>query len=224
MEKKYWLFIILMCFFIWSLISPLMLYAKVPSPRKNISIEPRWGYFFWDSAKAETEISGKKYEIIGGFKFNLELFRQFLQIGIGSGYMRANEKNYFIYNIPIEASLNLRFKFSPQQFIIPYIGGGADYSYFKQKNVRFEQDPNGAEKPGTVHINRKGYHMNAGFQFLLNRLSPKASKQFDEKFGVNATYLTFEARYTDLTNFDDLKSYETDMSGWFYYMGLLFEF
>jgi hypothetical protein len=223
MKKKYRIFIFFIWFLICPLIFPLMSYAQTPSRRKNISLEARWGYYVFDTPKVETSVFGRKYEIMGGVKVNLELFRQFLQLGIGVGYMRGGEPNYFIYNIPIEASGNLRFKFSPQQFIVPYIGGGADYSYFKQKGRFAPEDPNDPE-PAIIHINRKGYHVNAGFQILLNRLNPKASENFDKKFGINATYLTFEARYTDLTNFDDLESHETDMSGWFYYMGLLFEF
>ena len=196
-----------------------------PSIRKNFSFEARWGYYFLDTTKVKESVFKRDYEIIGGMKANLELFRQFLQVGLGLGYMRGNEPNYYYYNIPIEVSINIRFKFSPQQFIVPYIGGGGDYSYFKQKG-EFIPDPNDPE-PVTIHINRKGYHANAGFQFLLNRLSPKASREFDKKFGINATYLTFEARYTDLKWVDDFRAMEpdeTDMSGWFYYMGLLFEF
>jgi hypothetical protein len=175
-----------------------------------------------DSSVFEESVFGRKYGIIGGMKVNLELPKQFLQIGIGAGYMRENEPLYYLYNIPLEATINIRLKFSPEQVIVPYIGGGADYSYFKQYDTH--QDPNDPITTLSLHNHRSGYHMNAGFQLFLNRLSPKAAQQFDRKFGVNATYLTFEARYTDLTNFDSLKVNETDLSGWFYYMGLLFEF
>ncbi|MGA1839849.1 MAG: hypothetical protein ACMUIU_04405 [bacterium] len=222
MKKRYPFFIFFMSFLIYILICPLISYAEAPSPRKNISLETRWGYYVLDTPKIKDSVFRRNYEIIGGLKINREIFRQFLQVGLGVGYMRGNEPEYYYYNIPFEASVNIRFKFSPQQFIVPYIGGGADYSYFKQKG-EFRPDPNNPE-PGSIHVNRKGYHVNAGFQFFLNRLSPDASERFDNKYGVNATYLTFEARYADLKEFDDLKPNETDMSGWFYYMGLLFEF
>ncbi|MGA1865404.1 MAG: hypothetical protein ACMUHX_10105 [bacterium] len=222
MKKRYRFFIFFMLFFICPLICTSISYAGAPSPRKNISIETRWGYYVLDTPKIKDSVFKRDYEIIGGLKINREIFRQFLQVGLGVGYMRGNEPDYYYYNIPFEASVNIRLKFSSRQFIVPYIGGGADYSYFKQKG-EFLQDPNNPE-PGTIHLNRKGYHVNAGFQFSLNSLSPDSAARFDHKFGVNATYLTFEARYADLNNFDDLKPYETDMSGWFYYMGLLFEF
>lgn len=171
-----------------------------------------------DTSKFEGEVFGRKYGIMGGVKINLEFPKQFLQIGIGTGYMRENEPFYYLYNIPLEASMNIRLRFSADQLIVPYFGGGFDYSYFKQKG-EFIPDPNNPE-PGIIHLNRTGYHVNAGFQILLNRFGTESAKRFDQKFGVNATYLTFEARYTDLT----YKANETDLSGWFYYMGLLFEF
>lgn len=200
---------------------PLLGYAHSPSPRRNVSVETRWGYYVFDSSKFEESIFGRKYGITGAAKVNLDLFREYLQVGLGIGYMREHEPKYYLYNIPIEASVNFRLKSSPQQFVVPYIGGGLDYSYFKQKG-RFIPDPNNPE-PGAIHVNRTGYHVNAGFQFLLNILDPEVAGSFDKKFGVNATYLTLEARYTDLKNFGSLGTKE-DHSGWFYYMGLLFEF
>ncbi len=220
MKKAYKHLFSISVILIFILIFPLVSHAQ-NSPRRNFSVETRWGYYVMDSSQWKNSKYGREYAIIGGIKVNLELFRQILQIGIGTGYMREHEPNYFIYNIPVEASVNIRLKFSQNQFIVPYIGCGVDYSYFKERRRSILEN-----KPTTIilHNNRKGYHMNAGFQFLLNRFESGSAKRFDEKFGVNATYLTLEARYSDLKNFDKLEEDETDVSGWFYYMGLLFEF
>ena len=214
-----WIVLMVICMFT----GPIFSHAASPSPKHNISIEPRWGYYVMDTSKFEESAFGRRYGILGGLKVNLEFPKQFLQIGVGGGYMREHEPNYILYNLPVEASLNLRFKFSPDQFIVPYIGGGVDYSYFKQ-NARF-LDPNATTpSESRLHNHRSGYHMNAGFQILLNRLSPIAAQEFDGKFGVNASYMTFEVRYSDLSNFGTLKETETDLSGWFYYIGFLMEF
>jgi len=214
-----WIVLTLICL----LTCPKLCHAASPSPRRNISVEPRWGYYVMDTSKLEESVFGRRYGILGGMKVNLEFPKQFLQIGVGGAYMREHEPNYILYNLPVEASLNIRFKFSPDQFIVPYIGGGVDYSYFKQ-NARY-LDPNATiPSESRLHNHRSGYHMNAGLQFLLNRLSPDSAMDFDAKFGVNASYLTFEVRYTDLSNFGTLKETETDLSGWFYYIGFLMEF
>ncbi|MGA1790056.1 MAG: hypothetical protein ACMUIM_01100 [bacterium] len=222
MRKNYRLF----SWFVWVLfcllIFPLLSHALTQSPRQNVSFEARWGYYVMDTSKFEESVFGRRYGIIGGAKINLEFPKQFLQIGIGTGYMREHEPFYTLSNIPVEASLNIRLRFSPDQLIVPYIGGGGDYAFFKQ-NAMF-LDPNGLPASSSLKNHRSGYHVNAGFQILLNRFGTESASRFDQKFGVNATYLTFEARYSDLTNFDRIKANETDLSGWFYYMGLLFEF
>lgn len=193
------------------------------SRRRNISIEPKWGYYVFDTSKWGTERGyGGRYSILGAIKTNLEFFHQIIQLGGGIGFLREDKPHYFLYNIPIELSLNLRFKFTSEQLIVPYLGGGVDYSYFKEKSrYRDNQD---IIRISIIHVNRKGYHMNAGVQLLLDRFDNQSARRFDEKFGINATYLTIEARYTDLTDFGDLESEKTDVSGWFYTMGLLFEF
>ncbi|MGA1844735.1 MAG: hypothetical protein ACMUIS_09265 [bacterium] len=205
------------------LVLPSRALALPPSPRQNISLETRGGYYVMDTSRFEESVFGRKYGIIGGMKVNMEFPKQFLQVGVGAGYMREHEPFYYLYNIPLELSVNARLRFSPDQFIVPYVGGGVDYSYFKQRATY--TDPNTDEiLESALHNHRSGFHANAGFQVLLNRIGPDSAERFDEKFGVNATYLTFEVRYTDLTNFDSIKEDETDLSGWFYYVGLLFEF
>lgn len=222
MKKNYWIFPCLSLILVFVFAFPIISFARY-SPRRNISIEPRWGYYVMDTSKWKERVYGRKYGIIGGLKTNMEFFHQVLQLGIGIGYMRENEPRYYIYNIPLEATINIRLKFSPQQLIVPYVGAGMDYSYFKEKGR--DLDPNSGEIITVIrHNNRSGYHINAGLQLLLNRFDENMGLRFDEKFGVNATYLTLEARYSDLTNFDKLKASETDASGWFYYMGILFEF
>lgn len=212
----WWLSLLLLISFIHPKVS-----NAFDSPRRNISLETKWGYYIMDSSKWEDRIYSRKYAILGGIKTNLELLRQVLQLGIGVGYMREHEPRYYIYNIPLEATLNIRLKFSPNQFIVPYFGGGGDYSYFKEKGRDLIS---GVQTTVIRHNNRKGYHLNIGLQFLLNQLAKTEAGLFDQKFGVNATYLALEARYADLTNFDTLKANETDVSGWIFSMGLLFEF
>ncbi|MBN2372258.1 hypothetical protein JXL19_00520 [bacterium] len=220
MKNGFRLFLCVILILIYIFVSPLASFAS--SPRRNISVEPRWGYYVFDTSMWKDRVYSRKYAITGGMKVNLELFRQILQLGVGAGYMREHEPYYYIYNIPVEASLNIRLKFSQQQLIVPYIGGGFDYSYFKEKGRGL--DPSGQPMTRIFHNNRKGYHLNAGLQFLLNRFSSSDAERFDEKFGVNATYLTFEARHTDLTESEKPEYSNEDLSGWFYYMGILFEF
>lgn len=193
------------------------------SKRRNFSIESKWGYYVMDNSKWESERGyGGKYTILGAMKFNLDIFRQVIQLGAGIGYFREDKPNYYLYNLPIEASLNIRFKFSTEQLIVPYIGGGIDYSYFKEKSKYL--DDLSEPTVSIIHVSRNGYHINAGIQLLLDDFDPTYAKRFDEKYGVNSTYLTFEARYTDLTNFSKLAADKTDVSGWLYTMGFLFEF
>jgi len=208
---------------LFTLMLPSRAFSLPPSPRQNISFETRAGYYVPDTSRFEESVFGRKYGIMGGVKLNVEFPKQFLQVGVGAGYMREHEPFYYLYNIPLEFSVNVRLRFSPDQFIVPYIGGGVDYSYFKHRSTY--EDPNTKEiLESAVHNHCSGFHANAGFQVLLNRIAPGSAEQFDEKFGVNATYLTFEVRYADLTNIPGFKEDEIDMSCWFYYAGLLFEF
>jgi len=110
--------------------------------------------------------------------------------------------------IPVELELVYRFDFLNEQALVPVVGGGGDWFYYKQKN-EFSDDAEG---------NKSGYHATAGLGILLDRLDP-SSKLALKEYGIENVFLELEARWAWMQTNDGF-----DFSGTGYSAGLLFEF
>ncbi|MGA1868713.1 MAG: hypothetical protein ACMUJM_09195 [bacterium] len=215
--RKYYCVIILIMLF------PVTVCAK--SKTHDMAIEPKWGWYFPDHRTWWQEGSAqRRYSFFGGLEAKYE-FLNSTEVSLGVNYLReswerTNEDDpnaittlyNYIYMLPVDISLNYKLRYADKQFLVPYGGIGFDYIYCKER-----QEP-------TVRFHRYGYHLTLGGQLMLNYFIPdeESDLDLDEKFGINAAYLFFEGRYTNVDNFGNLDGH--DISGYFYSMGILLEF
>lgn len=102
------------------------------------------------------------------------------------------------------------FRYSQEQWVVPYLGGGLDLWGFREKT---EKDP----IEGYIY----GYHYLAGLRILLDWLEPKAAYRLYQDQGIKNTYLVLEARTCTI---DDFSTRKLNLSGTVYKLGLLCEF
>ena len=83
------------------------------------------------------------------------------------------------------------------------------------------------------HLTEPGFHVTAGMRILLDAANSEDASAFDQKYGVNNSYLVFEAKYLQLFESDyanqELPSGEKgtgylDPKGVFLSVGILVEF
>lgn len=111
---------------------------------------------------------------------------------------------------PVHAYVALRGVFYENQWVVPYIGGGATREYYEQKVV--------GQSSAKGHAS--GSHTRAGVQFLLDRLSGSDAANLQSGFGIENTYLFLEQQSIKA----EVKSANVDLGGKVYLLGLLFEF
>jgi hypothetical protein len=128
-------------------------------------------------------------------------------IGLSSG-TTSNDK-FSLTMIPLRLDLVYRADFKPEQFILPYARAGGDAVLFR-------------ESSGGNSINgiKYGFHGGIGVGFLLDRLE-SLSGTMENEMGINDVYLIVEGRYSIINNF---QSTGLDLSGFYPYLGVLFEF
>lgn len=111
---------------------------------------------------------------------------------------------------PVHAYIALRGVFYEDQWVVPYIGGGATREYYDQHVV--------GQSSAKGHAS--GSHTRAGVQFLLDRLSGSDAANLQSSFDIENTYLFIEQQ----TIKAEVKSANIDLGGKVYLLGLLFEF
>jgi hypothetical protein len=153
-----------------------------------------------------------------GLGFAYKLLRQF-EVGVEAGYRSDRGRgfapghgavagNVRYQLLPMHVTATLRAVFYEDQWLVPYVGAATGrYSY----RVTIEgQDRQSGGTDGTLY--------RAGVQLLLDRLDRRAAFNMRRHYGIDNTYLFFEARESE-AEIDG-----SDLGGTAYLGGLLFEF
>ena len=135
----------------------------------------------------------------------------------------SHQSDWSIYLVPIALSLTYAPRYSQDQFLVPFLGGGVDFVYGRTSMMKLSD-----AKPS--FLKEPGFHLSVGARILLDNMGSDEALSFDEKFGVNNSYLVFEARYlqlfTDYTDqeFSGQGTGYFDPKGVFVSVGILVEF
>ncbi|MBF0105376.1 MAG: hypothetical protein HQM16_08630 [Deltaproteobacteria bacterium] len=128
-------------------------------------------------------------------------------VGIRSG--GASGDKFRLLMIPLRLDFVYRLDFKSEQLILPYVRAGVDTVFFRETTA------------GESIMNFKyGLHGGAGVGILLDKIE-QLGHDLETEMGVNDIYLTLEGRYAMISSF---KSTGLDLSGFYPYLGLLFEF
>ena len=216
MGKKVMIFGII-CF-----LSAMPLMAGAASIRKGILLEIKGGYYRCsDNDMWETAIH-HPLSAFGGLKFSREILRN-IELGVSADYLRANKYEWPIYLVPIGLTVTYALRRTQDQVFVPYLGLGGDFVYGKTGTMEQSDAP-------PTHLKEPGFHVTAGMRILLDAATEEDASAFDEKYGVNNSYLVFEAKYLQLLNADyaDEKTPKgtgyLDPKGVFLSVGILVEF
>lgn len=127
-------------------------------------------------------------------------------VGVASG--GTSTDTFDLLMIPIRNSFIYRFDFQPNQILVPYLGAGADYVYFRETTA-------GNSTQGF----KFGAHGQAGMAILLNKVEDVGDSL--RGAGIDDVYLTLEGRYSYINSF---KSTGLDLSGVQAYVGVMLAF
>ncbi|MEW6378355.1 MAG: hypothetical protein AB1611_01975 [bacterium] len=176
------------------LCTTLPLGAKAETLRRGTSLELRGGYYRpsdndkWDIA------FGRSFSGFGGLKIGKELLTN-IDIGFSADYLHETAREWSVYFVPLGLSLTYAMRYYQDQLFVPYLGGGVDFVYGKTGRIH-----QGNIEPS--YLKEAGYHAVAGMRLLLDALAGEDAESFDQKYGVNNSYLVLEARYLKLFNAD----------------------
>lgn len=205
--------------------------SSMASATEQVSSRPYWsfelkgGSFYpeienWQAYYGDRSTS--HYAVAMAYK----LLRQF-EIGLEGGYIRdkgkglapghsadagmpvyAGEVTYELF--PIQLFGTVRLIFSESQWLVPYIGGGWTRIYYREE-IEFQ---------GIARGYVDGYFAKAGIQILLDGLDQSAANSLYLDYGVEHTYLFFEAQKSKA----EVHNTPYDLGGVSLLAGLLFEF
>jgi len=199
---------------------PLM--AGAASIRKGIFLEMKGGYYRCSDYDKWEEAIGHGFSAFGGVKLSREVLKN-IELGISVDYLRANQKEWAVYLVPVGLTLTYANRRSQNQVFVPYLGLGVDFVYGRTGT--------GEKIPEASHLKEPGFHATLGMRILLDAATAEDAGAFDQKYGVNNSYLVFEAKYLQLFN-DDYVDQESqyqgtgflDPTGAFISIGILVEF
>lgn len=189
--------------------------AEQPTP--HWSFELKGGSFYPDLDNWSDYYGSKKTT-----QFDLALGRKFfriMEVGLEAGYLSDQGVGYLPLHkitsgkvtyelVPMHFYVLVRGVFWENQWVVPYVGGGFSYFYYRE-SVHDQK-----KVTGTAH----GTNVRGGLQFLLDRIDLRAADNLQRQFGVENTYLIAEAQITKVKK-DSVK-----LGGVSYLFGLLFEF
>ena len=196
--------------------------AEAASIRKGFSFELKGGFYRPRDYDKWDEAFGKGFSGFGGLKLNQEIMEN-IELGLSADYMRASQSDWSFSLVPIGLNLTYAMRFSQDQFLVPFLGGGLDFVYGRTSMMKLSD-----AKPS--FIKEPGFHLSGGARILLDSMAADEALSFDQKFGVNNSYLVFEARYLQLfTDYTDQEFVGPgtgyfDPKGVFVSIGILVEF
>lgn len=178
---------------ILSFLFPFSLLAA--SEKTRWSLEMNMSLFQPKDDNWETYYGSKRMPTFGG-AIAYRIF-QFIDIGAsidygqdrGTGTLPISDiqTGSVVYHIiPIDIFAVARLKFTENQWIVPYAGGG--YTRFVYYQSIAGQD--------SVRGSVNGVHAKAGLQFLLDGLDASAAKRMFSNYGATNSYLYVEVKRT----------------------------
>jgi len=219
MGKKVMVFSIL-CF-----LTAMPLMARAASIRKGILLEMKGGYYRCSDVDMWEEAIGHSFSAFGGLKLSREILEN-IELGVSADYLRANQYEWAIYLVPIGLTVTYALRRRQDQGFVPYLGLGGDFVYGKTGTMERSDDP-------PYYLKEPGFHATAGVRILLDAATAEDASTFDQKYGVNNSYLVFEAKYFQLFNADyadeeppkgEKETGYLDPKGVFVSVGILVEF
>lgn len=203
-------------FFLSVFLSSSSLQAKEINS-EHFTLETKVG--FWIPTRSEVKnffdpccnpIGEVEFGYIYKNKFNVILGTGFTYlsgnaIGITNAQPSGDKFNLMLF--PVRLDFAFRFDFLPDQLLVPFLRAGIDSVIFRESSDN-----------GTIMGNKFGIHGSAGVALLLDKLGETSSDYEDM---INDVYLTFEGRYAHINSFS---STGLDLSGFYPYAGLLFQF
>jgi hypothetical protein len=213
--------------FFFLLSSPLV--GRAASIRKGTLLELRGGFYHPSDSDSWDTAFGRSFSGFGGLKLSQEVLKN-IEIGLSADYVHAKARNWHVFYVPMGLNMTYAMRYHQDQLFVPYLGGGVDYVYGKTSGQT--DTGQSGEETGPTYLNETGYHAQAGIRLLLDALSEDEASGIDQKFGVNNSYLVFEARYLKLFNSDYADqplggkpgTGYLDPKGMFISMGILVEF
>ncbi len=193
---------------------------ELKEPKSNYSFQLWYGLYYFRHSESFKEIYGEEYFEPFGITFGGYPIKN-LGISLNVGYAhrlgfavsaetgeQSMEKLRLIL-VPVQLELSYRFDFLEEQFLVPSVGVGGDWWYFKEHIYDGED----------VEGDKTGWHAVVGLGILLDRIDPTSRFILEDEFGIENVFLNFEVRWCWLESEDGL-----DLSGTGYSAGLLFEF
>jgi hypothetical protein len=143
---------------------------------------------------------GKENVFAIDFDYEWQPFRKYgalgLKVGTGfstvsaSGYFKRDmqtrsEESYNLFIVPLSAFLEYRFEYVRQQWVVPFINGGA--TYYGLAEVR-----NDGKSPTFAGAPAAG--AGGGLLFSLSRLDPAGAFTLSQEYGIADLWFIVEAR------------------------------
>lgn len=213
-RKAVWVFAL---FLVTSFISfPSQAVERTP---QNWTLEVR-GTSWFPQDSGFKDFTGTFGHFMGEIEFGFLYRDQFnFTVTAGGGYESGSAvgitnnqpsgDSFSLLLIPLRLDFIYRFDYKSDQLFLPYVRAGGDA-------VIFRESTNG----DSIMNVKFGVHGGAGVGILLDR-AESVGQQLEDELGVNDIYLVIEGRYALINSF---QSTGLDLSGFYPYIGVLFEF
>ena len=122
---------IVIFFFLLSV--PLLTWAA--SIRKGTSLELKGGIYRPSDYDTWNTAFGRGFSAFGGLKLSQEVLKN-IELGFGVDYMHADAREWSVYLVPSGLSLTYALRYSQDQILVPYLGGGVDYVFGKTGRLK----------------------------------------------------------------------------------------
>jgi hypothetical protein len=192
-------------------------FTKETEQRSYMAVQPMYQAYFLSDSKNFDKIFHKTYfspVLVGLSSYPVRNLA--ITFDGGYGFAKGNAigedgassgEKVRLTVIPLQLEASYRFDFWNEQFLVPVIGAGGDYWYYKEDN-EFSKDVEGF---------KYGWHGLAGVGILLDKLDPSSRIALKE-YDIENVILEIEARYCSM------QTKGLNLSGIGVSAGLLIEF
>jgi hypothetical protein len=197
---------------------PLFSREKETEPKSNMSVQPMYQFYFLNDSDNFDKIFHQTY--LTPFMLSLGSYPiRNLSVNLNAGYAQAkgtavaeggtesSGETVKLTVIPVQLEVTYRFDYFDEQLLVPVVGLGGDYWYYKEDN-QYSKDVEGF---------KGGWHATAGVGILLDRLDPTSRIALKE-YGIENVVLEIEGRYCSM------ETKGLNLSGIGASVGLLIEF
>ena len=196
------------------------LFQKETEPRSYMSFQPFYSLYYFNDRKPFEDVF--KHGNVQPFGITIGTY-PVKNLGINLNVAYASQKGHAVGEtsgaasgekvtltlVPVQLEAVYRFDFVDEQFIVPLVGAGGDWWYYKEDN-EFAKDVEGG---------KTGWHATAGVGILLDKIDP-STRHLLREYSIENVFLEIEARWAFMSHDNN----GLDFSGSGYSAGLLFEF